>query len=115
MRARLAITCGDPAGVGPEIIATWLAAHPAEAKTMAVIGPARWLATLGPVEKVAVGLEDFAATPGQPDPGLMVALTDWPRMTWDRQSAICCMPFQANQSFWKMSRSRKNSQGPANL
>ena len=66
MPAKLAITCGDPAGVGPEIIATWVTAHPAEAKTMAVIGPARWLATLGPVEKVAVGLEDFAATPGQP-------------------------------------------------
>jgi 4-hydroxythreonine-4-phosphate dehydrogenase len=28
MPAKLAITCGDPAGVGPEIIAAWLAAHP---------------------------------------------------------------------------------------
>ena len=66
MPAKLAITCGDPAGVGPEIIASWLAAHPAEAKTVAVIGPARWLATLGSVEKIAVGLEDYVATPGQP-------------------------------------------------
>ena len=66
MTAKLAITCGDPAGVGPEIIAAWLAAHPAEANTVTVIGPARWLATLGPVGKIAVGLEDYAATPGQP-------------------------------------------------
>ena len=35
MAARLALTCGDPAGVGPEIIAAWLAAHPAEAKDVA--------------------------------------------------------------------------------
>jgi len=67
MRARLAITCGDPAGVGPEIIASWLAANPAEAADTAVIGPARWLATLAAqAQKIAVGLEDFSATPGQP-------------------------------------------------
>jgi 4-hydroxythreonine-4-phosphate dehydrogenase len=66
--SRLAITCGDPAGVGPEIIAGWLAAHPAEAAEVAVIGPARWLATLpAGAGRVAVGLEDFAATPGRPD------------------------------------------------
>jgi 4-hydroxythreonine-4-phosphate dehydrogenase len=71
----LAFTCGDPAGVGPEIIAAWLAAHPAEAADVAVIGPARWLETLpaGP-HKIAVGLEDFAATPGRPDgDGALVA------------------------------------------
>jgi len=67
MAARLAITCGDPAGVGPEIIAAWLGAHAAEAGDMAVIGPATWLATLdAAVTKVAVGLEDFVAVPGQP-------------------------------------------------
>lgn len=71
----LAFTCGDPAGVGPEIIAAWLAAHPADAAGVAVIGPSRWLDALpaGPL-KVAVGLEDFAATPGQPDgDGALVA------------------------------------------
>jgi 4-hydroxythreonine-4-phosphate dehydrogenase len=63
----LALTCGDPAGVGPEIIAGWLIAHPDEARDVAVIGPARWLASLAtPAEKIAVGLEDFAATPGHP-------------------------------------------------
>ncbi len=73
--ALLAFTCGDPAGVGPEIIATWLAAHPDEARDVAVIGPARWLESLPACgAKIAVGLEDFAATPGKPDgDGALVA------------------------------------------
>lgn len=67
MMKKLALTCGDPAGVGPEIIAAWLAAHAAEAAQVAVIGPARWLATLGAaVEKIPVGIEEFTAIPGQP-------------------------------------------------
>jgi len=67
MTAKLAITCGDPAGVGPEIIAAWLAANPTEASGVTVIGPARWLALLETaVGKVAVGLEEFVAVPGQP-------------------------------------------------
>ena len=72
---RLALTCGDPAGIGPEVIAAWLAAHPEEAKTVAAIGPARWLETLGPdVEKIAVGGGAFAAIPGRPsDPGAELA------------------------------------------
>ena len=71
----LAFTCGDPAGVGPEIIAAWLAAHPAEAAEVAVIGPQRWLDSLPAGQiKVAVGLEDFVATPGRPDgDGALVA------------------------------------------
>jgi len=74
-KVKLAITCGDPAGVGPEIIAAWLAANPAEAAQVAVIGPARWLETLpGEVTKVPVGLADFVATPGKPDgDGALVA------------------------------------------
>lgn len=68
MKANLAITCGDPAGVGPEIIAAWLAAQPEAAVGTAVIGPGAWLQTLPDgVTKVAVGLEDYAATPGRPD------------------------------------------------
>ena len=75
MPAKLAITCGDPAGVGPEIIAAWLASHAAEARAVAVIGPVRWLDSLDtPAEKIAVGREDFAATPGAPDgDGALVA------------------------------------------
>ncbi len=86
MPASLAITCGDPAGVGPEIIATWLTAHPTDAAQLAVIGPARWLATLPAVaDKIAVGLDDYAATPGQPDAdGALVA---WAAM--ERAAAGC--------------------------
>jgi 4-hydroxythreonine-4-phosphate dehydrogenase len=71
----LAITCGDPAGVGPEIIAAWLAAYPAEANTVAVIGPSRWLESLPACGgRIAVGLEDYTATPGRPDgDGALVA------------------------------------------
>lgn len=65
---KLAFTCGDPAGVGPEIITAWLTANRESARDVAVLGPARWLATLDTAaEKIAVGLEDFAAVPGKPD------------------------------------------------
>jgi 4-hydroxythreonine-4-phosphate dehydrogenase len=41
---------------------------------VAVIGPARWLAGLAAGEKIAVGLEGFAAEPGRPDgEGALVA------------------------------------------
>ncbi|MEO6874432.1 MAG: 4-hydroxythreonine-4-phosphate dehydrogenase PdxA [Opitutaceae bacterium] len=75
MPAKLAFTCGDPAGVGPEIIANWLAANPAEAADVAVIGPAQWLATLETTaQKVVVGLENFVSVPGQPtSDGALVA------------------------------------------
>ena len=75
MTDRLAFTCGDPAGIGPEIIAAWLAAEPAAAAAVAVIGPARWLATLPAAGmKIPVGLDEYAATPGRPDAeGALVA------------------------------------------
>jgi len=73
---KLAITCGDPAGVGPEIIAAWLAAHPEEARDAVVIGPERWLAGLpAGAEKIAVGLDDFEIVPGRP--GGEGALVAW--------------------------------------
>jgi 4-hydroxythreonine-4-phosphate dehydrogenase len=77
MTAPLAFTCGDPAGVGPEIIATWLANHSHEARDCALIGPARWLHSLDlqGASGVAVGMPDFQATPGQPTvEGARVAL-----------------------------------------
>ena len=66
----LVLTCGDPAGVGPEIIARWLESHPTEAAQVAVVGPARWLATLpvGSRQQIAVGPADYAADPGRADP-----------------------------------------------
>jgi 4-hydroxythreonine-4-phosphate dehydrogenase len=75
MSAKLAITCGDPAGIGPEIIAAWLGTHPAEAADVAVVGPARWLGALPAVgAKIPVGLDEFVAAPGRPDgDGALVA------------------------------------------
>jgi len=66
MSAKLAFTCGDPAGVGPEIIAAWLDAHRDEAGGVAVIGPARWLRTLPKTEAqlVAVSAEGAGGTEG---------------------------------------------------
>ena len=64
----LAITCGDPSGIGPEVIAAWLAAHPEEAPHVAVLGPALWLDTLpAGITQLPLGLEDYVAKPGQPD------------------------------------------------
>ena len=86
MPAKLAITCGDPAGVGPEIIATWLATHAELAGEVAVIGPERWLASLNTwAKKIAVGLGEFSAAPGAPTgEGALVA---WAAM--ERAAAGC--------------------------
>lgn len=67
MSSKLAFTCGDPAGVGPEIIAQWLANNLEAAGDVAVIGPASWLQTLDTrAGKIPVGLDEFALTPGRP-------------------------------------------------
>lgn len=67
MTAPLAFTCGDPAGVGPEIIAAWLRAHADEATEVAVIGPASWLKQLDTrAQKLPVGMEEYVARPGEP-------------------------------------------------
>ena len=82
----IAITCGDPAGIGPEIIASWLKANPEMAARVAVVGPARWLATLpeGP-RKIPVGIEAFEAEPGKPSgEGSLVA---WAAL--ERAAALC--------------------------
>ena len=86
MPGKMAFTCGDPAGIGPEIIASWLAANPADAARVTVIGPGRWLETLPTsAKKIAVGLEEFSAVPGRPDgEGALVA---WAAM--ERAAAGC--------------------------
>jgi 4-hydroxythreonine-4-phosphate dehydrogenase len=61
----IAVTCGDPAGVGPELIASWLKAYPKSADTVVPIGPADWIAQLG--QGIAVGPKDFVTRPGKPD------------------------------------------------
>lgn len=76
MPTKLAFTCGDPAGIGPEIIASWLAEHPAESAEVVVIGPKSWLSTLpANVARKAVGDDAYRATPGKPTPeGASIAL-----------------------------------------
>lgn len=64
----LALTCGDPAGVGPEIMAAWLRANPAEAGRVVPIGPKRWIDSLG-IPGLAVGPDDFSAEAGKPSVG----------------------------------------------
>ncbi|HEY3756868.1 MAG TPA: 4-hydroxythreonine-4-phosphate dehydrogenase PdxA [Opitutaceae bacterium] len=69
----LAITCGDPAGIGPEVIDAWASANREDANRVVVIGPARWAgpgggsgaARFGAV--IPVGTDDYSAVPGSPD------------------------------------------------
>lgn len=73
---RIVITCGDPAGVGPEIIADWIGRQTEDRHFLTVIGPASWLETLpADIRTIAVGPADFAAEPGCPTTdGARVAL-----------------------------------------
>lgn len=78
MSRRIVITCGDPAGVGPEIIERWAAEHPELLPQTTIAGSAAWLAgtkELAGCGKLEVGPADFSATPGQPTvEGARVAL-----------------------------------------
>ncbi|MEO7598051.1 MAG: 4-hydroxythreonine-4-phosphate dehydrogenase PdxA [Opitutus sp.] len=86
MQKPLAITCGDPAGVGPEIVAAWLRVNVAHSSQFVVIGPALWLESLEtPVQKIAVGLDDFTAAAGQPN--AEGALLAWAAM---EKAAVGC-------------------------
>ena len=72
-RLPIAVTCGDPAGVGPELLAAWLKAYPAEAEAVVPIGPAPWIAQLG--IGIAIGPTDFQVTPGEPSTaGQLIAI-----------------------------------------
>ena len=61
----IAVTCGDPAGVGPELFASWLKANPLLADSVVPIGPADWIAQVG--HGISVGPKDFIIRPGKPD------------------------------------------------
>jgi 4-hydroxythreonine-4-phosphate dehydrogenase len=70
----IAITCGDPAGVGPEIIERWALDNPEEAKQCAFVGPLIWCAGL-PGKLIPVGRPTFEAVPGKPnDTGARIAM-----------------------------------------
>ena len=61
----IAITCGDPAGIGPEIIAKWAMENPDEADKCAFVGPILWCADL-PGRLIPVGKFGYEAKPGKP-------------------------------------------------
>jgi 4-hydroxythreonine-4-phosphate dehydrogenase len=75
---RLAITCGDPAGVGPEIIGQLLPLAAELGIEFTVLGAATWLEELPAARGVTVapvGDATFRAEPGKPsDAGAAVAL-----------------------------------------
>ncbi|MGC6456612.1 MAG: 4-hydroxythreonine-4-phosphate dehydrogenase PdxA [Coraliomargaritaceae bacterium] len=65
----IAVTCGDPSGVGPEVIAGALRKNPALAENVVLIGPQAWAEPLA--DSIgsgfqSVGPEDFSAGLGQP-------------------------------------------------
>lgn len=65
----IAITCGDPAGVGPEIIEAILKSEPGLAQDAVVIGPLQWIDDLSAqcgVGIQAAGPADFQSLPGEP-------------------------------------------------
>lgn len=68
-QAPIALTCGDPAGVGPELIAAWIKSHPKLMDQVAPIGPLSWLKTLGikNTESLAVGSSNYLINSGKPD------------------------------------------------
>ncbi|MDP4878317.1 MAG: 4-hydroxythreonine-4-phosphate dehydrogenase PdxA, partial [Opitutales bacterium] len=74
----LAITCGDPAGVGPEVIAGALRMEPSLAKDCVLIGAREWAEPLSAELGMAyesVGAEDFSPSLGVPSlDGAQVAL-----------------------------------------
>lgn len=61
----IALTCGDPAGVGPEIIARWLKENPTWRNRVWPIGEEEWLDGLGCRGTVCECARD-PAVPGKP-------------------------------------------------
>lgn len=67
---KIAITCGDPAGVGLEIIQSWWNNAPNyERESVVIIGPEKWLNEfkgVGACQCIAVGSSSFDYKPGMP-------------------------------------------------
>lgn len=74
---RIAITCGDPAGVGPEVIASWVRKNPHLHDQICLIGPDHWLRQNRCSNSVAIapqGDPKFIISPGKPSrEGAMIA------------------------------------------
>ena len=67
---RIAITCGDPAGVGPEITARWLGGRDLlQPDEITLIGYDHWIRQNRPHSRspvVSIGDPDFVPRPGEP-------------------------------------------------
>jgi 4-hydroxythreonine-4-phosphate dehydrogenase len=63
--APIALTCGDPSGIGPELISRWLKQNPEWRPRVCPVGPPAWLATL-PVEGAPCTGAQALFAPGQP-------------------------------------------------
>ena len=75
----LAIPCGDPAGIGPEVIADALRKDIVRGEDCVLIGPAGWVEPLAAELECAfeaVGPPDFQALPGKPSMGGAVVALD---------------------------------------
>ena len=64
----IAITSGDPAGVGPEVIYNWARAYPGDRKGYVFFGSEPWVASLRALGYFGHGLGrgDYHAVPGKP-------------------------------------------------
>ena len=67
--APLALTCGDPAGIGPEVIAAAVRLDERARRDCCLVGPVSWARPLAGATGLAwraVGPADFEAVPGKP-------------------------------------------------
>jgi 4-hydroxythreonine-4-phosphate dehydrogenase len=62
----IAVTCGDPAGIGPEIISAWMREHPGDADRICPIGPAPWLDSLPAAKGLSCPSGNTLLAPGKP-------------------------------------------------
>lgn len=68
---KIAVACGDPSGIGPELIEQCLLEHRIEDAEYYVFGTKSWLAEIeakSPNRVVGVPLGDYEFVPGQPEP-----------------------------------------------
>lgn len=76
--SKIAITSGDPAGVGPEIIENWLEENNPLLPSVCIIGPLTWLERLlekYPISTESVGAKSFQGKAGEPNlSGAKIAL-----------------------------------------
>ncbi len=66
---KVAVTCGDPAGVGPEVLLAWARARPDASRRVVLVGPRDWLRRMGEFGAFATeeaGAASFAAEAGVP-------------------------------------------------